>query len=84
MQWYSIVRRRSLFKLELLEVIYYKIIRLLKLAYHKGGQCATKPQHGRGSKRSGLVREAVISEQNGVSAAESDLSTSFMTNSLGG
>ena len=53
------------------------------MAFHKGEQSATKSHHGRGSKRSGLVREAVISEQTGVSA-DSDLSTSFMTNSLGG
>jgi hypothetical protein len=60
-----------------------EVLQLSVIAFHEGGQSATKPHHGRGSKRSGLVREAVISEQNGVSA-DSDLSTSFMTNSLGG
>lgn len=52
------------------------------LDFCKGGQSITKPRHGSGCKKSGRVREAVISDQDG-SAEESDLSSSFMTNSIG-
>jgi hypothetical protein len=52
------------------------------LGFCKGGQSITKHHHGPSCKKSGRVREAVISDQDG-GAEESDLSSSFMTNSMG-
>jgi hypothetical protein len=52
------------------------------LCFCEGGHSIMKHQHGPSCKKSGRVREAVISDQDG-SAEESDLSSSFMTNSIG-
>lgn len=48
----------------------------------KGDQSVVKPHHGPGCKKSGRVREAFISDQEG-GAEDSDLSSSCMTNSIG-
>jgi hypothetical protein len=52
------------------------------LDFLKGDQSVVKPHHGPGCKKSGWVREAVISDQD-VGAEDSDLNSSFMTNSIG-
>jgi len=52
------------------------------LFFYKGGQSVAKPHQGHSCKRSGRVREAFISEQDG-DAEESDLGSSYMTNSIG-
>jgi hypothetical protein len=52
------------------------------LGFHEGDQSVMKPHHGPGCKKTGRVREAVISDQDG-GAEDSDLSSSFMTNSIG-
>ncbi|XP_069674529.1 serine/threonine-protein kinase 11-interacting protein isoform X2 [Periplaneta americana] len=51
------------------------------LTADRGGQMFTKYQQARSNKKSSRVREAVISEQEDA-GEESDLSSSFMTNSL--
>jgi hypothetical protein len=63
----------------------YVVLKLIisAVAFYKDGQSVTKPHQGHGCKRSGRVRKAVISEHDGGGAAESELSSSFMVNSIG-
>jgi hypothetical protein len=53
------------------------------VSFCEGAQSVKKPHQGHGYKRSGRVREAVISEHDSGDAAESASSSSFMVDSVG-